>query len=508
MAYKSRQEQRASFEDNSILLDEFAVRASMAEVNEAVSAEMAKYDDPDNVDVSEEDIADEEEEDDGVETINDRRSSYSTGYDYSLLKASEVMITTADVEKFHKKIEGGEGLGTWVNLVFAEERINTLNVVDKARLKEEGKYYHLKSLRKDLEVQELIDFCKSAGIKAIVPTTVEDELFISTHQEELRKNDIWSLACEDAQSYLTLDHKYLSSLFCKEHGIAMAETIPLLANTEDACRDLAEKTMAQGKPCFLKECYDTSSGEGVIKVNKMEDYDNAVERITSGKGSQPADTADKDVHIILQAGNPGIICTGQAIFYKGEMLSGYITRENMELISKLHEYKLAFSIGEWNPTKEDLTFSFKLDLNDPFERKIRDQGIEIMKKAGKAVNYTGMFEVEFIIEESPDAEVNVLEFNPRFSGAAHGYTGSGIVQDYMQLIGLMATTKDDAETITSTMDLGNVRVRSDPHVPQSDLKAYNATKFYMVQLEVMVFLRRMKDVRKKPCKILKMKEKS
>jgi len=111
-----------------------------------------------------------------------------------------------------------------------------------------------------------------------------------------------------------------------------------------------------------------------------------------------------------------------------------------------------------------------------------------MGKVGKVLNWTGMLEVEFIVEEKPDAVVHVLEFNPRFSGACHSYVGAGMVQDYMNCVGLIATTHDDTDKVMAVMG-GDTRVRSDTHTPKSNFRDYNAAKFYVKQPTTILKLR-------------------
>ena len=475
--------------------------------------------------------------------IDPTRSSYTTGYNYDLLKGSEVLITMHDVGEANRDIDSGPGM--WVNYILTKERNSTLKISNKAKLLKEGKifillyitiyfmystlnyvylwycimgfdfapsneyvvitdtsnvcfcykflspqtgkYYHLKSLKEGLPIEELVAYCKSRGIRAIVPSSVSDEIYCARNMKKLQSNDIWPLCCEDPQSYITLDHKWLSYLFCKENGIAQSESLPLRVDTADACRALAEKTIRDGKPVFLKECFDTCAGDGVIKVDKMEDYFNAVVRISKGKGPQRADTGGLDQHIIIQAGHPGRIACCHSIFYKGEMVSTYVTKENGELMDKLGDLKAEMTFGTWSPNKVDMTCSFKLDLDDPSDRNVRDQAVSIMEKVGKDLNYSGMLETEFIIANEPDAILHVLEFNPRFSGACHAYVGAGMVQDYMHILGLIASTKDDTDAVMEVA--GTTRVRSDTHVPKSNFKDYNAGKFYMKQPLTIVKLR-------------------
>jgi len=185
--------------------------------------------------------------------VDPSKSSYATGYNYNLLKSSEVLVTMHDVGDANKDIDNGPGM--WANYILNKERNSTLKVCNKTRLLKEGKYYHFKSIREGLPIKELVEYCYSRGIKAIVPTSVSDEIYLSTNISELQANNIWPLCCEDPQSYITLDHKWLSFEFCVKHGIPQAETLPLRVDTVDACRALAENTIADGKPCFLKECF-------------------------------------------------------------------------------------------------------------------------------------------------------------------------------------------------------------------------------------------------------------
>ena len=101
-----------------------------------------------------------------------------------------------------------------------------------------------------------------------------------------------------------------------------------------------------------------------------------------------------------------------------------------------------------------------------------------------------MLEVEFIIEDNANATLNVLEFNPRFSGACHSYVGAGMVQDYMHVLGLIVTTKDNTEKVMSEK-AGITRIRSDTHVPKSNFKDYNAVKFYLPQPKTILKLRKL-----------------
>jgi len=156
-------------------------------------------------------------------------------------------------------------------------------------------------------------------------------------------------------------------------------------------------------------------------------------------------------------------------------------------MDKLGDLRLDMAVGTWSQYDGDLSTSFKLNLDDPCDRNIRDQAVDIMKKVGKALNYTGMLEVEFIVAHAADAVVNILEFNPRFSGACHSYVGAGMVQDYMNVLALIATTGDDTDKVMKVA--GTTHVRSDTHTPKSNFKDYNAVKFYLPQPGTILKLR-------------------
>jgi hypothetical protein len=75
--------------------------------------------------------------------IDPTKSSYATGYEYNLLKGSEVLITMHDVGEANRDIDSGPGM--WVNYILTKERNSTLKISNKAKLLKEGKilYYYL-----------------------------------------------------------------------------------------------------------------------------------------------------------------------------------------------------------------------------------------------------------------------------------------------------------------------------------------------------------------------------
>lgn len=92
-------------------------------------------------------------------------------------------------------------------------------------------------------------------------------------------------------------------------------------------------TISDGKPCFLKECFDTLAGDGVIKVDKMEDYKGAVRQITKGKEPQLADTSRVEQHRVIRVGHPGQIgLVAATIFSTKALWSPFIIQRKIWIL--------------------------------------------------------------------------------------------------------------------------------------------------------------------------------
>merc|ERR1712217_153481 len=193
-----------------------------------------------------------------------------------------------------------------------------------------------------------------------------------------------------------------------------------------------------------------------------------------GETLQSADTPDCEVKIIFQEGHPGLIFGSQSIFYKGEMVSTYVWKENQELIGDLAGSASAFILGSWSMSKEDVVSEFKVE-----NKTHRDALVQTLQKIGKAANYTGMMDVEFLISMDDSLAGDdpfILEFNPRFSGGVHCSVGSGFLEDYMDL--LYAVCEGTPESDFPNRESWPL-IRSDAHTPNSRLKDFNPLKFYL-----------------------------
>jgi len=459
-----------------------------------------------------------DDEEDGARRT---RSGYDRqSYDYSTLAASEVLVTTDDLGRFHHdRMQKGQGL--WVHYILAKERRRTLQAVNPEKLKAEGRRYRMKSITNELAhdgdeggdshhsqsppggyaakehsghhagADKFIHWCLSHGIKVIVPASVPDTVFVSRHKAALARQGVFSLTCEDSNMHFTLDHKWLCYELLSANGVNQPLTMPVRKDTAEACLTLVHKNAKLGIPCFLKETYDTLAGDGVAKVKTVQEFEDAVKKFSHGKPLQPADTPGSEQHLILQEGHPGDVHEGQALFYKGQLVSCYLTRENPEVIDCLGEQRTEMSLGRLAPGAKEKTLSLQLPLTDD---RTRDAMLNALHCIGVAAEYTGMVGVEFIIARDPetgvmtDDEATVLEINARFSGGIHSTMGSGMIQDYMGLLAAVAHgVPDDKLPGHNDWPL----VRSDGHIPQSDFLKYNPVGWHLRNLDQLLSVRHM-----------------
>jgi len=397
-------------------------------------------------------------------------------YNYSTLAATEVLVTTDDVGRFHAK-SSQKGQGIWVHYVLAKERRRILMYADPAKLRAEGRRYHMKSITEDLarsgNAKKLITYCASRGVRAIVPASVPDSIFVSTHKKELASHGIQSLTCDDPRMHVTLDHKWLCYELLRGHGVAQPRTLPVRADTARACREMVEENAARGTPCFVKRTFDTLAGDGVAKVRNFEEYRAAVAKLSGGAGAQPPGTPGEEQVLILQVGHPGDVFEGQAIFFEGELVACYITRENPDMIHDLGNHRTDMMLGRWAPSAKENTLRLQLRVED---ERTRNAIVSALHRIGAATGYTGVVGAEFLINRDPvtgvmiDEQATLLEVNARFSGGIHSTLGSGFIQDYTGLLAAVV-----AGTPSRDLPLRNQwpLVRSDGHEPQSDFLAHN-----------------------------------
>jgi len=338
---------------------------------------------------------------------------------------------------------------------------------------------------------KLIAYCVAKGVRAIVAASVPDSIFVSRHKEELASHGIQSLTCDVPETHIRLDHKWLCYEWLSEHGVAQPRTLPVRADTVAACRDLVEANAARGNPCFFKRTFDTCAGDGVAKVTSLEEYHAAVKKLSGGGGAQPADTSGAEQQLILQQGHPGDVHEGQAIFYRGELVACYLTKENPEMIHSLGEHRTAMTLGRLAPGARGRTLKLQLCVDD---ERTRNAMLSALHRIGAATGYTGMMGAEFVISRDPatgvmtDDEATLLEINARFSGGIHSTLGSGFIQDYMGLLAAqVAGTPSRDLPLRSEWPL----VRSDGHEPQSDFLKYNPVGWSLRNLGQLATVRHM-----------------
>jgi len=386
------------------------------------------------------------------------------------------LVTTDDLGRFHAN-RNQKGQGIWLHYVLAKERRRILQRIDPAKLRAEGRRYRMKSVTEDMassgSADRFIAYCVAKGVRAIVAASVPDSIFVSRHKEELASHGIQSLTCDVPETHIRLDHKWLCYEWLSEHGVAQPRTLPVRADTADACRELVEENAARGNPCFVKRTFDTCAGDGVVKVTSFVEYQAALKRLSGGCGAQPCGTLGETQQLILQQGHPGDVHEGQAIFYKGELVACYLTKENPEMIANLGEHRKAMMWGRLAPGAKDKSSKLQLSVED---ERTRDAMLSALHRIGGATGYTGMIGAEFVISRDPqtgvmtDDEATLLEINARFSGGIHSTLGSGFIQDYMGLLAaLVEGTPSCALPLRNEWPL----VRSDGHEPQSDFLAYN-----------------------------------
>merc|ERR1712113_178322 len=147
-------------------------------------------------------------------------------------------------------------------------------------------------------------------------------------------------------------------------------------------------------PCFIKKTFGTWASKGVTKVSGIEEYDEAIAKIAAHRGLQPADVSDREVQVVVQKGDPGSIFGSQSIWYKGSLVSVYMWKENESVIENLAASNFRTVAGKFGP-KDKMPSMFKVEKSD-----VRDEIIKLLGDIGRAANYTGMMDVEFIVTEA------------------------------------------------------------------------------------------------------------
>lgn len=394
-----------------------------------------------------------------------------------------ILITVGDVGPFLCNIT--DGIGLWVNYILALEREQVLHRDGLTSIAQTcGAAYSVKSIRAEMQEcpANFLRYCEQTGIRAIVPTTVEDCIFVAEQRVGLNAVGVEALVCEDSDTYYTLDHKWLSYSFCQDHDFHQPDTLPLRQDTQAACRDMVAAHFPA--PCFIKKTFHTWASRGVTKVCGVEQYDKAVAKITLRDGLQLADVPDREVQLVVQKGDPGSIFGSQSIWYLGRLVSAYIWKENTSVIENMSATISRTLAGKFGRAEAEPSM-FKVE-----SREIRDEMLRLLGDIGRAANYTGMMDIEFVVSEGHERVetplVRILEFNPRFSGGVHAALGSGFLEDYMSLLVSRAQGSSDEKLHhRETWPL----VRSDGHEPRCRLQDYNVVQFYAARMWAMLQLR-------------------
>ena len=228
---------------------------------------------------------------------------------------------------------------------------------------------------------------------------------------------------------------------------------------------------------------------------------------------QSADTPPDQQHLILQKGVPGEVIECHAIYWRGELVSAHMTRTNEEVVKHISAHSFDLSLGAWSPAAmfqaKQLPTNFALN-----DENARDHLVTALQRIGRAsrrswegssaegspknagstnTGYTGMMNVEFIIPKDQKTDTFVidpvlgptlLEINPRFGGFIHGAIGSGLLEDYMNLL-VAAGAGAAAERVGPSALPPREEwplIRSDNHVPPSDMLSHNPLGFHVRNL--------------------------
>jgi len=311
-------------------------------------------------------------------------------------------------------------------------------------------------------------------VKAIIPSSLQESIYLSNHRETLLNRGIHSLVCEDPTIYRTLDHKWLCYEFLIRLDIHQKKTIPVRTDTSQQCREFVALKMKNGIPCYLKRTFDTMGSDEVIKVSTVEEYELAVKKLSKCPKTclQPAETPASLQDLILQEGDLGVVFASQAIFHQGHLVSCYFTQVDPAILPMLCNLRKEMLLGRWNPHRKRLPPNLRanwLKGTSDICPDATQQMIGVLQRLGAATHYTGMMDVEFFISLGLSGRITsgsvatVLEVNPRFSGFLQATIGSGFIEDYMQL--LTRHVQGDVERY-----LGEdwPRIRSKNHQPEAN----------------------------------------
>ena len=222
----------------------------------------------------------------------------------------------------------------------------------------------------------------------------EEVFFIAQIKDWLEKH--CKILINTRELYDTLHNKYNGYKFSTANNIP---TIPTMLLTNDLTKHQIETFIGKKYPAYVKSVYSTG-GKGTQTYNDINELFDSHSKIK-----------ENIVDRIIQPCVKGTIYTANAIYSKGVMIDIFILK----------------SLSFINDTK-----TIRMP---PFCEVIRtDIFNEYMKTIGNNTGYSGMLEVEFLVNDA--GKIYLMEYNPRFSGSFICATDNdaSIAKNYMNIL--------------------------------------------------------------------------
>jgi predicted ATP-grasp superfamily ATP-dependent carboligase len=222
----------------------------------------------------------------------------------------------------------------------------------------------------------------------------EEVFFIARIKEWLEKH--CKILINTTEIYDTLHNKYNGYKFSIAHNIP---TIPTMLLINDITKHQIETFIGKQYPAYVKEVY-SYGGHGThtcSDIGELFDSDGKIK--------------DENIGRIIQPCIKGTIYTANVIYSKGDMIDKFILKSTTFI----------------NDTKTVRMPPFC----EVIKTNIFD---EYMRNIGKNTGYSGMLEVEFLVNNS--GKFHLMEYNPRFSGSfiCATYSDASIAKNYMNIL--------------------------------------------------------------------------
>jgi len=298
-------------------------------------------------------------------------------------KPLNILVTTHEIKPYFTDVKE-KGLGLWINYILSEY-LTRKNIPHKL---------FLKALGDDVPTSQVIDFITHNDIDIIIPSDVTDTFYLAKNHEELSKYAQFAVT-DDVSVYEKLENKWDTFQMMECLGIFTPET-EVFDPTSEEIVDSED----QQYPFFLKIASGTNGGRGVWHIKNGDDLKDAIDEIN----------IDESTLLIKQKPVEGDIICGQAVFDhsvpKGFFFSKSVQADDLAGVSNKY-------MQSQNSNIKDQVSHVKVELTDSQWEELHN----IFTTIGKATNYHGMIDIEFIV--SPTDGICLLECNPRFSGALH-----------------------------------------------------------------------------------------